>query len=108
MDGNLTSGRLVWTLAAPMIAMGAFLFALGVFAAWNGHKQQQASSELVAREVHGMLAIDELHRLLRDIRYQVNLYLRTGDLKYLATAAALHRETDESLRKATGFARTER
>jgi hypothetical protein len=34
-------------------------------------KQQQTSSELVIREVRGVLAIDELHMAMREIRYQV-------------------------------------
>jgi two-component system sensor histidine kinase HydH len=101
-------GRVVWNIAAPMIGLGAFLLGLGVVAAWNVHKQQQTSSELVIREVHGMLAIDELHMAMREIRYQVNIFLRTKDPQHLARIPALHEEADKLLRRAKGFARTER
>jgi len=101
-------GRVVWNIAAPMIGLGIFLLGLGVFAAWNVHKQQQTSSVLVIREVHGMLAIDELHMAMREIRYQINIFLRTKDAQHLSAVAGLHRDADQLLLRAKGFARTDR
>lgn len=101
-------GRIVWNIAAPMIGLGAFLLGLGGFAAWNVHQQQQTSSELVIREVHGMLAIDALHMAMREIRYQTNLFLRTHEAPNLEAVATLHHETDRLLARAKGYARTPR
>jgi len=101
-------GRVVWRIAAPMVGMGAFLMGLGVFAAWNVHQQQQTSSQLVIREVRGMLAIDELHLQMREIRYQTNIFLRTRDAQHLAQVARLHEHADQLLLRAKGYARTDR
>src|SRR5262245_66026630 len=101
-------GRIVWNIDASMIGLGNFLLGLGVFAAWNVHKQQQTSSALVIREVHGMPAIDELHMAMREIRYQINMFLRSKDPQHLSAVAELHRDADQLLLRAKGFARTER
>src|SRR5262245_18807838 len=101
-------GRIVWNIDASMIGLGIFLLGLGAFAAWNVHKQQQTSSALVIREVRGMLAIDELHMAMREIRYQINMFLRTKDPQNLVAVAGLQREADQLLLRAQGFARTER
>src|SRR4030095_9670655 len=90
-----------------MVGMGAFLIALGAFAAWNVHKQQQTSSELVIREVRGMVAIDELHMAMREIRYQVNIFLRTYDPRHLLRVTELHAQADKLLLRAKGYARTD-
>jgi len=75
--------RYVWKLVSPMFFLGAFLLGVGAFAAWNVQQQQRVSSELIAREVRGMLAIEELHMEMREIRYQLNLFLRTHEITYL-------------------------
>ena len=59
-----------------MIGLSVVLLALGVFAAWNVNKQQQMSSDLIMREMHAMLAIEDIHIEMRDVRYLVNLFLR--------------------------------
>jgi two-component system, NtrC family, sensor histidine kinase HydH len=107
MPGRKVWIRVVWNIAAPMIGLGAFLLALGVFAAWNVHKQQQTSSELVIREVRGMVAIDELHMAMREIRYQVNIFLRTYDPRHLLRVTELHAQADKLLLRAKGYARTD-
>ncbi len=91
-----------------MIGLSAVLLALGVFAAWNVNEQQQASSDLIVREMHAMLAIEDLHIEMRDVRYLVNRYLRTGDPKSLSDAIALRRKTDKLLANAQVLARTDR
>ncbi len=88
-----------------MIGLSVVLLALGVFAAWNVNKQQQMSSDLIMREMHAMLAIEDIHIEMRDVRYLVNLFLRTGDPNNLATAAALQSKTDTLLDNARTLAR---
>lgn len=100
--------RVMFKIALPSIGLGAFLLGLGIFAAYNVHQQQKASSGLVSREVHGMLAIQDLHVSMREIRYQLNLFLRTSDPSHLRLAASLDEATNRSLKEATGYARTER
>ena len=107
-DFPIMPGRVVWKIAAPSIGLGVFLLGLGVIAAWNVHKQQQTSSELVIREVRGMLAIDELHMAMREIRYQINIFLRTKDPQHLLIVPKLHEEADQLLQRAKGYARTDR
>src|SRR6266516_4546561 len=106
-DFPIMPGRVVWKIAAPTIGLGVFLLGLGVFAAWNVHKQQQTSSELVIREVRGMLAIYELHMAMREIRYQTNIFLRTNDPRHLLRVTALHEQADKLLSRAKGYARTD-
>ena len=90
-----------------MIGLSAVLLALGVFAAWNVNEQQQASSDMIVREMHAMLAIEDLHIEMRDVRYLVNRFLRTGDPQNLVTAAALKSKTDKLLDNAKTLARTD-
>lgn len=91
-----------------MIGLSAVLLGLGAVAAWNVHEQQQASSDLIAREMHTMLAIENLHIEMRDVRYFVNLFLRTGQPQRLADAIALQEKSDTFLDQAKSLARTDR
>lgn len=97
--------HVVRKIAAPMIGLSAVLLALGVFAAWNVNKQQQASSDLFVREMHAMLAIEDLHIEMRDVRYYVNRFLRTDDPQSLIEAFALRNKTDPLLENARSLAR---
>lgn len=97
--------RVVRTIAAPMIVLSVVLLLLGVFAAWNVNEHQQENSDLFLREMHAMLAIEDLHIQMRDVRYLVNRFLRTGDPKSLAEAADLRLKTDRLLDNARVLAR---
>ena len=98
--------RDVWKLVAPTFFLGAFLLGVGVLAAWNVRTQQQISSELINREVRGMIAIEELNLVMHEIRSQFNLFLRTSDVNHLRYVANVHRKADELLKKAQFSART--
>jgi signal transduction histidine kinase len=98
--------RYVWKLVAPTFFLGAILLGVGVLAAWNVQTQQQTNSELIAREVRGMIAIEELNLEMREIRYQINLFLRTSDLTHLRNVAKVHPKADQLLKKAGFSART--
>jgi len=103
---KLTSNRTLLKIAIPMIGMGAFLLGLAVFAAINVHQQQQLSSELVSREVNGMLTIQELNQTVREIRYLVNMFLRIEDPRQLRDALALDGTANEQIAEAQQLART--
>ena len=79
---NMT-GRVIWKIAAPMIGLGILLLVLGAFAAYNVHEQQRTSSEIVLHQAQAMLAIHELNIVMREIRYQVAAFVRTGDAMHL-------------------------
>lgn len=83
-----------------MVGLGVFLLGLGVFAAWNVHEQQQVTSDLIARELHGMLAATDLHVSMRELRYQLNLFLRTRDRQYLDKAEGLDPQIESRLGRA--------
>lgn len=59
------------------------LAALGIVAAWNVRHQQATSSEMMAQEVRGLVAIQRLYTMMRDARYQLNQFLRFDESKYL-------------------------
>jgi two-component system sensor histidine kinase HydH len=101
------SQRVVRRIALPMIGLGLVLSALGIAAAWNVHKQQNISSELIAMEVSGVIAIEELHLEMREIRYQINLFLRTQNLNHLVEVARAHDAADELLATAKSLARAD-
>jgi len=88
-----------------MIGLGILLLVLGAFAAYNVHEQQRTSSEIVLHQAHAMLAIHELNIVMREIRYQVAAFLRTGDASHLHNVSALHDSADEMLESAKQLAR---
>ncbi|MEI8383877.1 MAG: ATP-binding protein [Planctomycetota bacterium] len=97
--------HVVRSIAAPMIALSIVLLGVGVLAAWNVNRQQQETSDLVIREMRAMLMIEDLHIEMRDVRYNVNRFLRTDDPQALITALALREKTDPLLEKALSLAR---
>lgn len=92
--------RFAWKIAAPMIVLGLLLLALGVFAAWNVHEQHQTSSELIAREVRVVIAVARLQMEMREIRYQINIFLRTRDRRRLTQVIALNRRVERAMTQA--------
>ncbi|MFM7108957.1 MAG: sensor histidine kinase [Planctomycetaceae bacterium] len=98
-------GPVVWKIAAPMFGLGVLLLGLGMFAAWEIHERQQLTSEMVAREVDGMVAVSELHITMREIRYQVNLFLRTRLRRHLDTVTALEADAERQLNEAAALIR---
>ncbi len=84
MNGQLRINRhFVFKIAAPTIAISALLLALGVMAAWSVQDQHFRSSELIAHEVHGILAAQDLYISLREIRHQLQQYGRSRDGQHL-------------------------
>ena len=109
MDGALIelitmARRVVWKIAAPMIGLGVLLLVLGAFAAYNVQEQQRISSEIVAHQVNTMLAIHELNIVMREVRYQANAFLRTGDVEHLRNVSSLHPSAETLLESAKRLA----
>jgi two-component system, NtrC family, sensor histidine kinase HydH len=88
-----------------MIGLGILLLVLGAFAAYNVQEQQRTSSEIVLHQAQAMLAIHELDIVMREIRYQVVEFLRTGDATHLYSVSALHEPADRLLDNVKRLAR---
>ncbi|MEI8016836.1 MAG: ATP-binding protein [Schlesneria sp.] len=84
MNGQLRINRhFIFKIAAPTIAISGLLLALGVMAAWSVQSQHLRSSELIAHEVHGILAAQDLYIAMREIRHQLQQYGRSRDSQHL-------------------------
>ena len=70
-------------VAGPMFGLSLLLLGVGILAASNVEQQQRVNADLITREVNAMLAVEELYIVVRDIRHELNLYLRTHDPKNL-------------------------
>lgn len=68
---------------APLLGMSILLAALGGTSAWYVQRQQMTASDSIAREVHSLVAIHNLYIVIREVRYQLNQYLRLGDESHL-------------------------
>lgn len=93
-------------IAGPMGALSLLLLAVGVLAARNVEHQQQISTDLIRQEVNGMLVVEELFIVMRDIRYELNLYLRTHDSRHLENVRSLLEKANGPISIAHDAART--
>lgn len=91
-----------------MMVLGGVLFVLGAVAAWKVHQLQHTSDAVIAREVESMLTINELYAAMREIRYQLNLYLRSDESSHVAQVSKIHEDADRLLESAHRLVRTER
>lgn len=82
-----------------MIAISLLLCALGVWAAWNVQRQHMIGSDLIAREVNGMIAAHEMYLGLREIRNHLQQYLRSNDPRELDRAEVLVLRFPQELRR---------
>ncbi|WP_010587588.1 sensor histidine kinase [Schlesneria paludicola] len=84
MNGQLRINRhFIFRIAAPTIIISGLLVALGVIAAWSVQSQHLRSSELIANEVHGIIAAQDLYIDMREIRHLLQQYGRNDDVKHL-------------------------
>ncbi len=86
--------RYLLRIISPTILISALLFGLGVVAAWNVQRQQATSSEVVALEVHNLLAAEDLLLIVPELRHLLQQYLRTGEQQYLDQVGLLEPEID--------------
>lgn len=102
----MPSSRIVLKIAAPAIALSMLLLAVGVTAAWHVQRQQQEASELVAREVHGMIAAEEVFTAMREIRREMDLLLRTHNRVHLSNVDRFLRQAEPLIKNVSAAART--
>lgn len=98
--------RFLLTIVLPMVAISLLLFGVGAAAALNVHSQQAETSMLIAREVESMLAVQGVDVGMREIRHQLNQYVRRGDERYFDRIRPLHEETEAKLERAKALAHT--
>ncbi len=84
------------------------LAALGGLAAWYAQRQHVTASEVIAEEVHSLVAIHNLYIAIREVRYQLNQYLRLGSERHLEEIEALDQQANRLLREAIQLANSDR
>jgi signal transduction histidine kinase len=102
------SSRLLTRMTAPVVAVSLLLLACASGAAWYVHRIQKRSSDLLASNVASILAARELEIGTREVRYQLDSYLITGEPKHLEAIPALQHSTDRSLEEVMRTATTDR
>jgi len=98
--------RFLIKLAAPMTALSLLLLGVGAGAAWTVHRQQVVTSNLIAREVEGMLAAHDFYIGMRDVRHTIK-YGKSRDEQYQQAITRLRQTTGERLKAAESLARTD-
>jgi two-component system, NtrC family, sensor histidine kinase HydH len=98
--------RFLIKVAAPMTALSLLLLGVGAAAAWTVHRQQIVTSNLIAREVEGMLAAHDFYIGMRDVRHTIK-YAKSRDEDYQQAISRLRQTTGERLKTAEALARTE-
>ncbi|MFN0054580.1 MAG: hypothetical protein ACKV0T_20595 [Planctomycetales bacterium] len=107
-SGNAGMGNhFLLKIVVPLFIISLLLLGLGVVAAWNVHRQQVVNSLLIAQEVEGILAAQDVYIGMRGIRHQLNQYLRQHDRSYFERIPGLHQETAARLERAKSLARTD-
>jgi two-component system sensor histidine kinase HydH len=91
---------------APLLGTSLLLAALAGTAAWYVQRQQSTASDVIAREVHSMVAIHNLYIIIREVRYQLNQYLRLGDEVYLRDVVGLENRANDLLRESKSLAQS--
>src|SRR5258708_22425461 len=100
--------RFLIKIAVPMAAVSLLLLGLGAAAAWNVHRQQISTSNLIASEVEGMLAAHDFYVGMRDVRHALKQFVRTDDAQFRDMIPKLRGNTRETLAIAKDLTRTEK
>ena len=98
--------QFILKIAAPTIVISGLLLALGIVAAWNVQRQQVNSSELIAQEVHGMVAAQDLYIDMREIRHQLQQFGRSHDGRHLVELRKLREAAPSHIASAKQLVRT--
>ncbi|MCA9008395.1 MAG: hypothetical protein KDB01_01555 [Planctomycetaceae bacterium] len=93
-------------IAGPMFGLSLLLLGIGILAATKVQQQQRVNADLITREVNALLAVEELYIVVRDIRHELNLYLRTREPRSLDNIAGYIRSAKEPMELAKQLART--
>lgn len=95
-------------VAGPMVVLSLLLLTIGVLAAVNVQNQQRTHSDLIAQEVHGMMAGEDVFLVFRDVRRELDLFLRSHDRQHLSHVAKYLEDVRDPLATAVRLARTEK
>lgn len=98
--------RTIFNAAGPVMLISLLLLCLGAFAAWWVDKTQSANSQLIAQEVHGIIAAQDLYARMREFRRNLDLFLRNKDIRELEKIQAERDSTQVLLDEAGRSART--
>ena len=96
-------------VAGPVIAISAIPLLVGVASAWQVNTQYKRVSRTLSLDVAGLRAGEELAIGIRDVRTQLNQYLREhGDEQSLQAASSARAEVGHWLTEAEKAAATDR
>jgi signal transduction histidine kinase len=81
-------------MVAPTMAISLIPLVVGVVSAWKVHTSQEKTSHALALDVAGMRAGEELAIGIRDVWFNLDRFLITGERSYLEEVTRLRRDTD--------------
>jgi two-component system sensor histidine kinase HydH len=90
----------------PTALFSILMLAVGIVAARYVQELQRSNTDIVARQVAAMTAAQDLMASLREMRHQLNLYLRNADEEHLKLLPQLRVEADSLLATADRLSRT--
>jgi two-component system sensor histidine kinase HydH len=99
--------KTIFNAAGPVMLISLLLLCLGAFAAWWVDETQSANSQLIAQEVHGIIAAQDLYARMREFRRNLDLFLRNNDHRELEKIQAERDSTQILLDEAYRSASTE-
>jgi two-component system sensor histidine kinase HydH len=99
--------KTIFNAAGPVMLISLLLLCLGAYAAWWVDKTQGANSQLIAQEVHGIIAAQDLYARMREFRRNLDLFLRNNDRRELEKIQAERDSTQILLDEAYRSASTE-
>jgi two-component system sensor histidine kinase HydH len=102
--------NIFFRVAGPVIAISAIPLVVGVVAAWQVNTSYKRVSKQLSLDVKGLRAGEEVAIGIRDVRTQLNQYLRSAgeDEASLLAVANPRKEVDHWLTEAEKVAATER
>lgn len=96
--------QVAWKLVSPVIFLSLVLLAIGMFAAWSVHRQQQANSDALVHDVSSLLAIESTQIDMRETRYRTNMFLRTLDSYHIRDVLKSFPDSKKQMSKLTSKA----
>jgi hypothetical protein len=95
-------------VAGPVIAISAIPLIVGVVSAWQVKTSQKGVSNQLSLDVAGLRAGEKLAIGIRDVRTELNQYLKSGDLQSFQSASGAQNDINHWILEAEAAATTER
>ncbi len=95
-------------VAGPVIAISAIPLIVGVVSAWQVKTSQKGVSNQLSLDVAGLRAGEKLAIGIRDVRTELNQYLKSGDLQSLQSAGGAQNDINHWILEAEAAATTAR